>query len=159
MNIYETAVFLIVVVCFVGMFLASRFSALGKMDRLLDQAQKCANKGQALINEHGDTVGKLKRAGVYLQFQELEKEGRAAYRKAVPFAASLARWPLGTALTKDKLVRGYRAIGGGLFRMGTTGSLESYEDVKRGFAHDISYYNPKHLMGLVASLRTIGFFG
>ncbi len=159
MNIYLIAllvVFVYSVIAFIAAY-ATRLSALEKMNNLLSQAQKCADKGQALINEHGNTIGELTRAGVYPQLKGFESDGGEYYRKAVLLASSLARWPFGLVLGKEKMQKGYDTVG--YFTKGRGGSLEAFEDVQRGFANDTGYYFPQHLHGLVASLRTVGLFG
>ncbi len=157
MNSYLIAllvVFVFVAIAFISAY-ASRLGTLKRMNSLLTQAQKCADKAQSLINEHGNSVGELERAGVYTQLIEFEDEGGKFYRQAVSLAASLVWW-IGPSF-KEKMRKGYDTVG--YFTDKRARSYEAYEDVKRGFASDTHYYYPQHLLGLTASLRTIGLFG
>ena len=141
-----TGVFQILIVIF-----ALRTIIWLKLLRLTSEAGKLADLGQNLINTHGNTVGQLKKAGVYEHLDRLEAESGKLYRKAVPLAAILCWWPVLHWIKKPMMLKAYDKVG---YFTGKAGSYDAWEDIKRAYAKDTEYYFPKHMKGLLASLRT-----
>ena len=120
------------------------------LQQILNMAQTYADHGQRLINKHGATVGDLREAGVYDDLQASKEAGGATYRKAVRLAAFLMWWPIGPLFMKGRMSQAYDKVG---HFKGSAGSLEAWEDVRRYRPGIRLNYFPKHLTGLIASLR------
>ncbi len=122
--------------------------------RRLDQLQGVISQGQAILREHGSTIGELRAAGVLDELNRLEAWGGKLYRSAVPFAAFLMWWPAGPRLRKKHLMEA--AAQAGIFGKNTRGSMQSWRDLCRGSAPDTGYYPIGHLAGLYAALDSAG---
>lgn len=132
-------------------YLLARLVAWLLLKVLLLAAQDKAEKAIAYTEKYGRTEGELRSANVLKDFESTKESAGKFYRAAVPFAAFLFYWPVGPWLFEKRMLHAYNQ--NGLF-VKSEGANTPVNDVKIGIAIGSNYYPAKHLLGLVAALRT-----